>query len=268
MPDLAQIIVSGSHNPWLYLPVALLLGALHAAEPGHSKSLMAAFIVAIRGTPRQAALLGVSAALGHSLVVWVIAMIGLSLGDALILDKAQPWLLLASSAIIAVLGGRLVWAALAPHRHTHDHGHAHDHHDHDHPHPHPPPPDHDAHAAAHARDIAARFGGAGPVGAGQIAWFGFTGGLTPCPAAITVLIICLQVKALALGVGMVAAFSAGLAVTLVGIGIAASLSLRHATRNGGRLAEWAEKLPLISGLLILALALNFAVKGLRGLGIL
>ncbi|MCK6443226.1 nickel/cobalt efflux transporter [Elstera cyanobacteriorum] len=261
MPDLAQIIVNGSHTPWLYLPAALLLGALHAAEPGHSKSLMAAFIVAIRGTPKQAVLLGVSAALGHSLVVWAIALIGLSLGDALILDKAEPWLLLASSAIIAVLGGRLVWAAGAPHRHDHDH--AHDHHDHDHDHH-----DHDAHAAAHARDIAARFGGAGPVGAGQIAWFGFTGGLTPCPAAITVLIVCLQVKALALGAGMVAAFSIGLAVTLVGIGIAASLGLRHAAGRGGRLAAWAEALPLISGLLILVLALNFAVKGLRGLGVL
>ncbi len=256
MPDLAQIIVNGSHTLWLYMPAALLLGALHAAEPGHSKSLMAAFIVAIRGTPRQAVLLGVSAALGHSLVVWAIALIGLSLGDTLILDKAEPWLLLASSAIIAVLGGRLVWAAGTPHRHDHAHDNDHDHHD------------HDAHAAAHARDIATRFGGAGPVGAGQIAWFGFTGGLTPCPAAITVLIVCLQVKALALGAGMVAAFSIGLAVTLVGIGIAASLGLRHAAGRGGRLAAWAEALPLISGLLILVLALNFAVKGLRDLGVL
>ncbi|MEQ1714521.1 MAG: hypothetical protein ABL907_00830, partial [Hyphomicrobium sp.] len=31
-------------------PVAVLLGALHGLEPGHSKTMMAAFIIAVRGT--------------------------------------------------------------------------------------------------------------------------------------------------------------------------------------------------------------------------
>ena len=47
-----------------------LLGALHGLEPGHSKTMMAAFIIAIRGTVRQAVLLGVSAAISHSAMVW------------------------------------------------------------------------------------------------------------------------------------------------------------------------------------------------------
>src|SRR5690242_15846931 len=46
MPDLAGLIQAGAANPWLYLPAAILLGALHALEPGHSKSMMAAFIIA------------------------------------------------------------------------------------------------------------------------------------------------------------------------------------------------------------------------------
>ena len=54
-----------------------MLGALHALEPGHSKSLMAAFIIAIRGTIPQAVLLGLSAAVGHTLIVWLLALIGL-----------------------------------------------------------------------------------------------------------------------------------------------------------------------------------------------
>ena len=45
MPDLSEIIRAGVANPWLYLPFAVVLGALHALEPGHSKSLMAAFII-------------------------------------------------------------------------------------------------------------------------------------------------------------------------------------------------------------------------------
>jgi len=42
VPDIARIIQSGGANPWFYLPAALRLGALHALEPGHSKSMMAA----------------------------------------------------------------------------------------------------------------------------------------------------------------------------------------------------------------------------------
>ena len=46
MPDLAELLRAGG-NGWLYLPVAVLLGALHGLEPGHSKTMMAAYIVAI-----------------------------------------------------------------------------------------------------------------------------------------------------------------------------------------------------------------------------
>jgi ABC-type nickel/cobalt efflux system permease component RcnA len=45
MPDIATIIQAGAQNPWHYLPAALLLGALHALEPGPSKSIMDAFII-------------------------------------------------------------------------------------------------------------------------------------------------------------------------------------------------------------------------------
>lgn len=79
MPDIAQLIQS-SGNGWTYLPIAVLLGALHGLEPGHSKTMMAAYIVAIRGTIGQAVLLGVCSALSHSLIVWIVAMLGLSLG--------------------------------------------------------------------------------------------------------------------------------------------------------------------------------------------
>jgi len=54
---------------WLFLPAAVLLGALHGLEPGHSKTMMASFIISIRGTVAQAALLGLSAAFSHTLVI-------------------------------------------------------------------------------------------------------------------------------------------------------------------------------------------------------
>ena len=77
MPDLSQIIQISAAHAWFYLPVAVVLGALHALEPGHAKSLMAAYIVAIRGTAGQAALLGLSAAAGHTIVVWILAVAAL-----------------------------------------------------------------------------------------------------------------------------------------------------------------------------------------------
>ena len=75
MPDIASLIQSGTANVWLLLPVAIVLGGLHALEPGHSKSMMTAFIVAIHGTAAQAVLLALSATVGHTMVVWVLAIL-------------------------------------------------------------------------------------------------------------------------------------------------------------------------------------------------
>ena len=270
MPDLSAIIQAGAQNPWLFLPAALVLGALHALEPGHSKSLMAAFIVAIRGTPGQAVLLGASAAIGHSLVVWAIAAIGLWLGDKLILDKAEPWLVLVSGLMIVALALRLGWMVAAPHlahrdAHRHDHGHTHHGHGHAH-HAHGGRAfETDAHAAAHARDISERYGTARAVSGAEIAWFGFTGGLLPCPAAIAVLLVCLQLREVTLGASMVLAFSAGLALTLVTIGIAAAWGAQHASRLSPAFDRFAGRLPYLSTVLVLALGLLVTAQGLHRL---
>ena len=50
MTSLADLLAQGAGHAWLFIPSALLLGALHGLEPGHSKTMMAAFIVAVRGT--------------------------------------------------------------------------------------------------------------------------------------------------------------------------------------------------------------------------
>jgi ABC-type nickel/cobalt efflux system permease component RcnA len=274
MPDLAQIIQSGSTNPWLYLPAAVLLGALHALEPGHSKSLMAAFIVAIRGTIGQAVLLGLAAAVGHTIVVWGLAAIGLYLGDALILDKAEPWLVLVSGLLIVALAARLLWQitegrhhhahADHDHHHGHDHGHPHDH-DHD---DHHDDADLDAHAATHAREIEARFAGRSNVTTSEILWFGFTGGLLPCPAAIAVLLICLQLKAVTLGIAMVAAFSVGLAITLVSIGVFAAWGAQNAAASWSGFSRWADRLPYASAGLVMILGVVVSLRGAWMLGVL
>ncbi len=60
MTEFSTLLQQGASNAWLFIPSAVLLGALHGLEPGHSKTMMAAFIVAIRGTMTQAILLGLA----------------------------------------------------------------------------------------------------------------------------------------------------------------------------------------------------------------
>ena len=77
MSTFAEILQQGPAHAWLYFPSAILLGALHGLEPGHSKTMMAAFIVAVRGSVKQAILLGLAATLSHTLVVWLVAVGGM-----------------------------------------------------------------------------------------------------------------------------------------------------------------------------------------------
>jgi nickel/cobalt transporter (NicO) family protein len=77
LPDLLQ---QETDHAWLFVPSAILLGALHGLEPGHSKTMMAAFIIAVRRTVTQAVLLGLAATISHMAVVWVIALGGRYLG--------------------------------------------------------------------------------------------------------------------------------------------------------------------------------------------
>jgi hypothetical protein len=80
--DIGAAIAQGAANPVLLVGTALLLGALHGLEPGHSKTMMAAFVIAVRGTVWQAVLLGLSAAVSHSIIVWVLALAALAYGPS------------------------------------------------------------------------------------------------------------------------------------------------------------------------------------------
>ena len=274
MTPLNDLILHGAGNVWALMASAVVLGALHGLEPGHSKTMMAAFIVAIRGTVSQAALLGVSAAVSHTAVVWAMALAGLYFGAGLDNERTEGWFQLLSAIVIMLIAlwmfdraWRDIVAARrhgghghSDHEHGHDHGHdhgqAHDHED-DHGSAHASVAYADAHERAHADDIARRFGDRHPTTA-QIVGFGLTGGLIPCPAAITVLLLCLQLKKVSLGVSLVLGFSIGLALTMVLSGTIAALSVRAASARWSgsqRFGELARFAPLLSCALIFAIGL-------------
>ena len=95
--------------------------------------------------------------------------------------------------------------------------------------------------------------------------FGLTGGLIPCPASITVLLLCLQLKKFALGATLVISFSVGLALTMVASGALAALSVKHVSRRWGGFGEFARKAPYFSGALISLVGLYVGYQGLHAL---
>lgn len=361
MPDLASLIQSGSSNLWLFVPTAILLGALHGLEPGHSKTMMAAFIIAIRGTVLQAVLLGLAATVSHTAVVWAIALAGLYFGASWATEQSEPYMQLASAVAIIGIAVWMLWRVRRErsgehHHHGHgprrinlDHGttlsldifedgvpprwrveqlsgrrlrpedlsieterpdgsrqtfcfsetdgllqsseeipepHAFKatlrvvHHDHAHTyalecHEHSHAPefggvtigvghDADAHERAHAEDIRRRFASR-QVTTGQIVLFGLTGGLIPCPASITILLLCLQLKQFTLGATLVLCFSIGLALTMVAVGTAAAMSVHHVATRWSGFDVIASRAPYFSGALIILLGLYTGYLGWIGL---
>lgn len=242
-------------NAWLFIPAAILLGALHGLEPGHSKTMMAAFIVAIRGTIAQAALLGLSATISHTAIVWALAFVGLHYSGRFDVETTEPYFQLATGVIVIGMAAwmfvrnRRMQQAAANHHHT-DHG--------------PSAEFKDDHEREHAAELQKRFANQ-QVTTGQLIMFGLTGGLLPCPSAFAVLLICLQLKRYTLGFALVLAFSLGLAITLVTVGSVAAISVRHAGKRFKGFGEFARKLPYASCTLMTLIGLFIAFQGLQHL---
>ena len=375
MTEFSTLLQQGSTNAWLFVPSAILLGALHGLEPGHSKTMMAAFIVAVRGTVTQAVLLGLAATVSHTAVVWLVALAGMYFGAQWNTEASEAYFQLASAVLIVGVAAWMMWHTwrlqrFSGHAHGHDHDHNHGHdesklvdtghgmvrlevfedgvapcfrllaegrhghawhagevqveterpdgsrqlfafvqrdgylesaeaipephefvarlrlghdghrHDYDlefveHDHGHHAVKDYerldvaapgyqDPHELAHANDIRHRFANR-EVTTTQIVLFGLTGGLIPCPASITVLLLCLQLKKFTLGATLVLCFSIGLALTMVASGTLAALSVKHVSRRWSGFGEFARKAPYFSGALILAMGLLVGYQGIAAL---
>ena len=118
----------------------------------------------------------------------------------------------------------------------------------------------------HAEDIQKRFANR-QVTTGQIVMFGLTGGVIPCPASITVLLICLRLKQYAMGVAVVLCFSIGLAVTMVTVGAAAALSVNHVSKRWSGFGSLARQAPYFSSILIICVGLYTGYLGWSQLGL-
>ena len=108
----------------LAVVLSMVLGALHAFAPGHGKTLMAAYLVGRNGTWRQAAVIGVSVTVTHTIGV---LLLGVALTAAVLVapEQAYPWLGLISGVLLTGIGISLLRSARSGHVHGpggHTHG--------------------------------------------------------------------------------------------------------------------------------------------------
>lgn len=179
---------------------SFVLGAAHAIEPGHGKTVVAAYLVGSKGRNIDAVFLGLVVTLTHSISVILLALAG-KIGAQYVDDKTlHIYLGFVSSLIILAVGAwmlyRRVFHTHGHGRHGHTHGHSHGHgHDADAP---------DKHKRA---------------GFGQLAALGVSGGIVPCPSAFALLLAAISAGQMTKGLSLVIVFSLGLAAALVAIGL-------------------------------------------------
>jgi ABC-type nickel/cobalt efflux system permease component RcnA len=257
---------------------ALLLGAVHALSPGHGKTIVGAYLVGSRGTPRHAAFLGLTVTITHTIGVFVLGFATLYASRFIVPERLFPILSLISAVLVLSMGmillmqrGRAAHRALSKAQ---------------------PAPSgdfrfvrSDAAAVGSHRLIlapAAQFvdatmhsHGGGPMhshlppgAAGEkISWrslltLGVSGGLVPCPSAMVLLLAAVALNKTAYGMLLVVAFSVGLAITLTLVGLA-FLYARNRFRSPAAGSRWTHVLPVLSAVAILGVGIALCVGALR-----
>jgi len=257
-----ELMATKQFGFWFLFTAALVaasLGALHALEPGHGKTIVAAYLVGSGGTAAHACLLGLIVTASHTAGVYLLGAVTLYASRYVVPEQLYPWLGAVSGLIIAGLGTFLFLrryagetsGSLHPHGHSHPHtqvhAHGHEHHHHGHlEHPHP----------------------GGRVSWRQLLALGVTGGMVPCPAALVVLLSAVALHRIAFGLFLIAAFSVGLAAVLISIGLLMVYAGQFVSRlhgDGPLMTRW---LPLASAAVITALGLAITVRALVTAGIL
>ena len=254
------------------LIVAFGFGAFHALSPGHGKTIVAAYLVGSRGTADHALFLGVIVTLTHTIGVFALGLATLYASRYILPEKLYPWLGFISGLTIVVIGIVLFqkrYLALQrggfeEHDHGHSHSHSHSHtHDYDHHRHH-----HDDEHGHHHRDITVVSTVELPerVTLGNLFALGVSGGIVPCPEALIVLLSAISIHRIGFGLLLIVAFSIGLAIVLVGIGMMIVYARRFVERFSGD-GKIIQRLPLVSSVIISILGFAIAIQSLVSGGI-
>ena len=227
----------------LSLTAALFLGALHAFSPGHGKTVLAAYLVGSRGRVIHAIWLGLIIAITHTFTIIALGVIIKLAYSAIMASvaEAQPTgagpIPVPGAKIMKIIAGVLimavgVWLIVGRGRiHTHAHGHEHHHHEDE------------------SRE-----------GIWRTLMLGISGGIVPCAEGIALLLMAIAAGQMARGLALVVAFSVGVALVIIAIGIIVCKLTSVAEHLLQRTGKWVQRLPVISGSLILLLGCYSVVK--------
>ncbi len=246
--------------------LSILLGASHAALPGHGKTLIAAYLAGRAGSRRDAFVVGFTVTVTHTGGVLILGL-AISALSAFAPEAILRWLGVASGLLIFAIGvGLLVSAvrrraalalvddrvpALAAVEHGHGHGHAHGH----------------GHGHGHGLggpERGERFGRRGLIG------MGVASGLVPSPTALVVLVAAISLGRTWFGVGLVLAYGLGMAGVLTAVGLLLVIVRdriavsRLAEPGRVVLSRIASALPVATAVIVIVIGLALAVRGLAG----
>lgn len=240
--------------------LALLLGASHAALPGHGKTVMAAYLAGRRGTRRDAVLVGATVTLTHTAGVLILGLL-VAVLSPFAPEAALRWLGILSGLLVAMVGAGLLRSALGhrwathtlatvhptpalagtPHGHGHGHGHGWD-------------------------------GEERPLGRGGLVGMGIAGGLVPSPTALFVLLGAIGLGRSWFGIALVLCYGLGMAATLTLAGLLL-VTLRDRIAHSAVSERWRARgtrvsaaLPAMTAVLVLVVGLGLALRSLLGQG--
>jgi len=248
------------------LASAFGLGAAHALEPGHGKTVVAAYLVGSKGRTLDAIILGGVVTFTHTFSVMLLAIFSTIAAAYFVPEQVERSLAIGSGLLVTAVGAWMIYVrskhGLPVHSHTHG-GHSHDsdehgpeayhrhdaqgggdhHHDHGERRPNPDP----------ATDGTPR------VGLGSLVALGISGGIVPCPAAMLLIPVAIGLGAVLKGLGLIVSFSLGLALVLMAIGILTLKAAGFASKWLDR-RSWVRRISIASACLITLLGLALTLR--------
>jgi nickel/cobalt exporter len=233
---------------------AVAFGAWHALLPGHGKTLMAAYMVGSETRARQAVAVGSAVAVMHTASVLGLGLLVITLEQTFRPESLYPWLGLLSGLVAIGLGAYLMVGRLATwsdarrdEAHQLEHAPAHDHDDHDHSHDR-------GHGHPHGLP-----GGVSLTSKRGLLALALAGGILPSPSALIVMLGAINAHRVGYGIGLILAFSVGLALALIVVSLGA---LRARAAMANRLSSfWGRLVPVLSASAIVGVGVFLAVRG-------
>lgn len=266
----------------LSLAVAFAFGAQHAFGPGHGKTMVAAYLVGSKGTPKQAVVLGITVTATHTSTVYLLGFVTLVAAAYVTPEKLYLWMGVASGLLVVLFGatlfaGRLIGLrrgakdggehrhgvfgrahthAPAEHAGEHDHSHGHGEHGHE------PQPVSALEPGGHHQAT-----GNSQVTSRSLLSLGVIGGLLPCPSAVVVMVAAISQGQVLLGMLLIVAFSLGLAGVLTAIGVSLVVGRKIPARQRRLLETRAVQrlvtaMPVISALVVMLVGIGITYQAL------